>query len=418
MNAIAAIILIVGYFTGKTDYDIEGEEIVNQETKLPEVIEPEYIVMKIPKGGSIYQLLTDMGISNTEIARFTKFMGEYVDFTSLQIGDIVKSKFREETIIDTVQVRDSIVVKTITRKILDELIYQPDVITSHILKNYGDSLNYKLDILPFETKRRVVQGTVTKSLNASLIELGFETHIRQQIIKPLESAISFETDAREGDLFEVYIEEKYYQGKLLPQAVILYASYEGKKVKKKEAFRFYDEKDDSALNGMYTPEGKALVTGAVRTPLDYMHVSSGFGNRIHPISGKWKFHQGIDYRGKTGTPVYAVANGKVVSSGVNGGYGKEVRIRHDDMVTQYAHLHQIFVKKGTTVRKGTKIGTVGTTGYSTGPHLHFGLMKKGKWINPKNLKMIGATELKNQKLEDFKIQKQTIESELDTMRSR
>lgn len=368
-----------------------------------------YKSQAISKGESIYQVLLEMGVSHQEVARFTHFMGQYVDFTSIQIGDSLKVKFKkikpDTTLADSLQFEPC--------EKVEELTYIPDIITSHILQTKNDSLIYKKNILPYETKKRIIQGEIDKNLTNSLKKQNLSRTVRQQIIKPLEAIISFETDARPHDKYKVLIEEKFYEGEKLPGARIIYSSYQGKRIKKKEAYRFQDDKESSALNGMYTIKGKALVVGAVRTPLDYMHVTSGFGKRIHPITGRWKFHAGTDYRASRGTPVYAVAKGRVIKSRWNGGYGNEVRIRHlDGSITHYAHLSRRYVSRGKYVRKGQKIGAVGTTGFSTGPHLHFGLMKYGRWRNPKNLKMVGAHKLKGTKLQEYKKQIETIQNEI------
>jgi len=121
----------------------------------------------------------------------------------------------------------------------------------------------------------------------------------------------------------------------------------------------------------------------------------------------------VDYRGRTGTPVYAVADGRVTSSGRHGGYGDEVMIKHSEYSTQDAHLSKILVKRGQAVHKGQIIGRVGSTGYSTGPHLHFGVRRGGRWVNPlTNLSMVGAVELKGEKLEAFKTQMAAIQAEV------
>ena len=192
-----------------------------------------------------------------------------------------------------------------------------------------------------------------------------------------------------------------------PRGKVLYAKYSGRRAGTKYAYRYEDSAESSAFSGMYTKKGKRLVSNAVRTPLYIMHISSPFGYRIHPISGRRKLHTGIDLRGRTGTPVYAVSSGIVIKAYNNGnGFGKAIRIRHDNgMITQYAHLNSIKTRKGRRVRKGQLIGTVGNTGYSTGPHLHFGVMKNGKWVNPKtNLRMVGANQLKGDKLRKFQEQ--------------
>jgi murein DD-endopeptidase MepM/ murein hydrolase activator NlpD len=118
-----------------------------------------------------------------------------------------------------------------------------------------------------------------------------------------------------------------------------------------------------------------------------------------------RMHLGTDYRGATGTPVYSVAAGRVIMAGWNGGFGNTVEIQHDNnYITQYAHLHRISVKKGQRVAKGSVIGSVGSSGVSTGSHLHFGLRINNRWTNPSNLRMAAATNLEGKRLEAFQKQ--------------
>jgi len=126
-------------------------------------------------------------------------------------------------------------------------------------------------------------------------------------------------------------------------------------------------------------------------------------------------HQGVDYKGSYGTPVMAVANGTVTEANYSGGWGNQVRIKHPSgLITLYAHLSSIGVKRGQSVKRGQVIGKVGSTGKSTGPHLHFGLMKGGQWINPTNLKMVGAEQLTVIQLKDFTRQRDLIKAQLQT----
>ena len=137
--------------------------------------------------------------------------------------------------------------------------------------------------------------------------------------------------------------------------------------------KYYDEHARS-LKGMFLP-----------APLHYKRISSYFGMRFHPILHKWRMHDGIDFVNKVGTPIYSVANGKIIYKGWIKGYGRSVEIRHKyGYVTLYAHLHG-WPKKlrvGEWVKQGQIIGYLGDSGLSTGPHLHFGVMHNGKWINP------------------------------------
>ncbi len=380
--AVVAVMILVMLI--KCSVNTKEPEVVQQQNTY--VPEPTHIMKEIQKGESIYQVLTEMGASIEAVADFTIFMGEYVDISTIQPGDSLKVKFATDGVT------------------VEEIIYKPDLTTSHIMYNLGDSLSYGYIQEPVEEKLRIVTGEVENTLDAALLSAGLEASVKQEVNNALEASVSFQTDTRKGDVFNVMVRERYFHGKKLPRARLLYASYDGKVAGHKEAFRYTDDNVSSALNGMFSTDGKALVHNAVRTPLDYMHVTSPFGKRIHPISRKWKMHLGMDLRARTGTPVYAVAAGRVTSAGTNRGNGKEVRIKHNDMLTHYAHLSKVYVRKGQVVKKGTKIGLSGNTGYSQAPHLHFGLQKNGKWINPKKLRMVGAQKLTGDKLKRFKDQ--------------
>ncbi len=389
--AVIAVMFMVMLIKCSANNTSEPEVIQMENTYVPE---PTYIMKEIEKGESIYQVLTEMGVTIEAVADFTIFMGEYVDISTIQPGDSLKVKFATDG------------------ATVEEIIYKPDLTTSHIMYNVGDSLAYGYIEEPVDEEFRLVTGEVENTLDAALLGAGLEASVKQEVNNALEASISFQTDTRKGDVFHVLVKERFFHGEKLPRAKLIYASYEGKVAKFKEAFRYTDDDVSSALNGMYSTEGKALVHNAVRTPLDYMHVTSPFGKRIHPISRKWKMHLGMDLRARTGTPVYAVAAGRIVSAGPNGGNGKEVRIKHNDMLTHYAHLSKVFVRKGQVVKKGTKIGLAGNTGYSQAPHLHFGLQKNGKWINPKNLRMVGAQKLEGDKLKRFRSQMEEIRKDL------
>jgi len=363
---------------------------------------PQYAVQVIKPGGSIFQALQDAGASVDDIARYTLFMGDYIDASKIQAGDTLKVLFAEPA--------DSTAVARVK-----EIVYRPDIVVWHTFSDTGDSLAYRKDTLPYETQRRIIDGYVKQgyTLDHALAQQGFDANVRQQLIKPLEAKISFRSNAQPNDYYRALIEEYYYKGQKLPGTKVFYVSYEGKHVKRTEAFRYTEQAEDSAYNGMYSPTGEALINNSVRAPLDNIHVSSPFGYRIHPISHVRKMHEGVDYRGRTGTPVYAVADGRVTSSGRHGGYGNEVMIKHSEYSTQYAHLSKILVKRGQAVHKGQIIGRVGSTGYSTGPHLHFGVRRSGRWVNPlTNLSMVGAVELKGEKLEAFKTQMAALQAEV------
>ncbi|MFO7896313.1 MAG: M23 family metallopeptidase [Candidatus Cloacimonadales bacterium] len=363
-----------------------------------------HVEKPILRGGSIFQVLTDVGMPAKSVGYFAWKLGEYIEATSIDVGDLMTVDYH----VDSLNVKH-----------FEKFSYHPDKTSIHEFYIHGPrELKYNMITLPYELQRRVVTGELSEeywTLDAALNDLGVIPYIRQQVNNAMQSQVAFSTDARVGDEFEVYIEEKYVDGELQPRGKVLYAKYSGRRAGTKYAYRFDDKADASAFTGMYTKAGKRLVTDAVRTPLDRMHVSSAFGYRIHPISGKRKLHTGIDLRGWTGTPVYAVTSGTVIKAKNSGdGYGNDVRIRHDNgMISQYAHLHAIKTRYGRRVRKGQLIGTVGSTGYSTGPHLHFGVQQNGRWVNPStNLRMVGANQLAGSRLQQFKTQISNYDQEM------
>ena len=164
----------------------------------------------------------------------------------------------------------------------------------------------------------------------------------------------------------------------------------------------------STYNAHYTESGEALIFDGLRYPLDRLHITSPFGSRIHPITGQRKMHSGIDYGSPRGAPVYAVAKGKVVVSGFDNLSGNKIAIRHaDNSTSYYMHLQSRGVGVGQQVTGGQVIGRVGSTGRSTGPHLHLGFKNaQGQWINPKSKTMIATPKLQGERL--ARLQKQVV----------
>ena len=168
-----------------------------------------------------------------------------------------------------------------------------------------------------------------------------------------------------------------------------------------EYFKFLT---DEGFIDYFNREGKNVKKSILKTPLDGARLSSNFGMRKHPISGFNKMHKGIDFAAPIGTPIYAGGNGIVEYVGTNGGYGKYIRIRHNnEYKTAYAHLNSYKkgISKGVRVNQGEVIGYVGNTGRSTGPHLHYEIIYQNKQINPLTLKLPSGKILKGEELKRF-----------------
>lgn len=350
-----------------------------------------WIINIIPPGGSIFSVLEQNQLPLSEIASVSFRFGNFVDVTTIQPGDTLKLLLSEDG------------------SKIQKMMFLQEPTLRHIFVAQGDSLLYTPQQLPVKTRLRVLDGTLDGTLDASLLALGLTPTEKQQINNGLETKINFSAHARQGDTFRVFVEERLFEGKKISGTKILYASYTGENTGTHELFRFEDKPEKSVLTGLYTTDGKSGVTNGVGYPLASIHVVSPFGRRIDPFWGRWAFHEGVDYRARYGTPVYAVANGTVVAAGYNGGWGNQIKIRHaSGLVTQYAHLSSMSVRNGQTVVRGQVIGRVGSTGRSTGAHLHFGLISGGNYINPNQLRMVGAERLSDAKMVEFKAQMDSI----------
>jgi len=260
---------------------------------------------------------------------------------------------------------------------------------------------YKIVEKPVNVRYAIYEGVLPPggTLDKTLRSIGIPSEMVGVVNGVLECKINFAT-AQQGDKFKILLSETRYQDSVWIKGKVLYTSYAGRTIKHTETFLYQEADPKSSFNAHYTEEGEALIRSGLRYPLDRLHVSSGFGYRIHPILGVRKLHNGVDYRAGTGTPVYAVAEGSVLHSSYGEDNGNYIAIKHaDNSQSWYLHLSQRGVSNGQKVRGGQVIGKVGSTGRSTGPHLHFSIKEpKGSWMDPLKKKMIATPKLEGAKL--------------------
>jgi murein DD-endopeptidase MepM/ murein hydrolase activator NlpD len=300
-----------------------------------------------------------------------------------------------------------------TTRIL-QFIYFQDRITTHRIKisreNDTVSVTHVLDEKPSKIRRRLIKGTLNAgTLDAEFKEMDLPPRAAHIAMNVLECKISFRTDARIGDTFELLLEETVYtdtaggaetEHVLHSRTDVIYVTYSGARVKGLHAYKFFDG-EKSSYNAHYTEDGEALIFSGLRYPLDRIHIASSFGMRRHPITGINQMHNGVDYSALTGTPVYAVAEGKVIKSTYSESAGNYIAIKHKDSYSSYyLHLSKRSVGEGAYVKARQVIGLSGNTGTSTGPHLHFGFKQpNGAWMNPLQKRMIATPKLSGEKLE-------------------
>jgi len=258
-------------------------------------------------------------------------------------------------------------------------------------------------------------GTIKNSLYVSGRQAGIPNPVLVELIRAFSWDVDFQRDIRKNDGFEVMYDRLYDDhGRHVHSGNIQFAALtlSGKR----HAIYLFTLADGSS--DYFDEKGQSARKALMRTPIDGARLSSGFGKRRHPILGYNKMHRGVDFAASRGTPIYAAGNGIVVKSGRNGAYGRYVKIRHNSRYsTAYAHMKAIARKAGVgqRVTQGQVIGYVGTSGRSTGPHLHYEILAGGRRTNPMKVKMPSGKKLKGDALEDFQVARSVIDGQYATL---
>jgi murein DD-endopeptidase MepM/ murein hydrolase activator NlpD len=265
---------------------------------------------------------------------------------------------------------------------------------------------------PIETRYAFIFGIVEDNVISAFHRQNEADKIAIDMTDLFGWDIDFNTELRQGDTFRLVYEKKFLDGEFVGYGNILAAEFvcQGKILR---AFRF--EYPDTKKADYFDPDGQSLRKEFLRSPLPYARITSRFSlRRFHPIEKVYRPHYGVDYGAPIGTEVQATAEGIVVFAGLNGLSGRMVRIRHrNDYETMYLHLQRILVRPGERVRGGQIIGTVGSSGESTGPHLDYRIKKGGGYVNPLSWKFSPVAPLRPEFKEAFKKEVVVLELTLD-----
>lgn len=262
----------------------------------------------------------------------------------------------------------------------------------HYIKNPLESQVFTREKGSFVAEERVREPEVILSYREGVIKdslylSGKQSNLPDKLIMEMANIfgwdIDFVFDIRPGDSFALLFEDRFIDGEKLSTGNIVAASFTNRN-KNYQAVRYTNKKGQS---NYYTAEGLSMRKTFLRTPLDIFRISSGFNmRRKHPIHKMIKAHRGVDYAAPRGTPVYAAGDGKVTETGYSKANGNYIFIQHGQTyVTKYLHLNNKKVRKGASVRQKQPIGTVGSTGYATGPHLHYEFLVNGVHRNPRTV---------------------------------
>jgi len=270
-----------------------------------------------------------------------------------------------------------------------------------IIQKDNGKISVTVEEFPIFKLKSIVEGEIKSSLFESIKESGEDDTLAIMLAEIFEWEIDFFKDIRSGDRYKLIVEKKFCKGKFIGYGKILAADFinQGRLIR-----ALYYENEKTA--GYFTPDGKSLKKGFLKAPLKFGRVTSGFtSRRLHPILNVVRPHYGVDYAAPYGTPVHATADGKIVERGYKKGNGNYVKIRHNNgYETTYMHFSKFRSgqRVGSFVKQGEIIGYVGSTGYSTGPHVDYRIMKNGRHLNPLTFKSPAKSLPKNE-IESFLI---------------
>ena len=295
------------------------------------------------------------------------------------------------------------------------LIFPINNTSSVEIRKLNDSFLVKENIIKLNKKEVVVKSKIKNNLYSSAVNAGVEPNIIVEFARVFGFEVDFQRDIREGDWFEILYEKfEDDNNKIRDTGKIIYASM----YVNREEINLYNF-EYNKIEEYYDIRGKSITKSLMKTPINGARLSSSFGMRKHPILGYNKMHRGTDFAAPSGTPIMASGSGTVTRARWCGGGGNCVKIKHNSTYeTVYAHMKAFAkgVKEGRKVKQGQIIGYVGSTGLSTGPHLHYEVHVNGKKVNSQKLKLPSGKILKGEERKQFELERIKIDLKLSELR--
>ena len=349
--------------------------------------EPELIIAKLEQDDFLISLLEKKGLSSNEVYGISRAIDKVYPVNLLRPGNEFYLYLQN--------------------KKLEHFVFRPNFEKTIFIDVIDGGYNTREVISEYKSQRVGISGEISTSLYIDATKSGIPDRIVDQFTKIYEYSVDFQRDIRPGDKFTMYFDAyKNRKGDIVKTGDLLYTSFSPGD-KKSEFWLFSNEKK---TENFYDKNGKTAKRRLRATPINGARISSGFGGRKHPILGYRKMHTGVDFAAPTGTPVLAAGSGTVEYAAWNGAAGKYIRIRHTDgYKTAYFHLSRVNVSVGKYVKQDQIIGKVGSTGRSTGPHLHYEVILNGKKINPKRLSQLSGKPLGKAEMNKFNKRREEIE---------
>ena len=369
-----------------------------------------YILNKISSPYSEYQYIIKNNDSMEKILNKFKINQKEIKFIA---NELKKKKLSN---IYTGR-KVSIVLKKISKieNSVVSILYPVSNTLSVEIRNNGKSFEIKENVIILHKKEVVVKSVIKNNLYSAAVETGVEPNIIVEFARIFGFEVDFQRDIRKDDWFEI-LYEKFIDdnGHVKETGKIMYASmYVNNKEINLYNYKYKNE------NGFYDIKGRSIVKALMKTPINGARLSSRFGMRKHPILGYNKMHRGTDFAAPSGTPIMASGSGTITRARWCGGGGNCVKIRHNSTYeTIYAHMKSFAkgIKEGRKVTQGQIIGYVGSTGMSTGPHLHYEVVVNGKKVNSQKLKLPSGKILNSAARKKFEIDRIKIDLKLSELR--
>ena len=337
------------------------------------------ITVSVKSGDTLMSVLTGAGASKEKAAKLISRLRKVYDVRNLRIGQIIHIILSKDQ--------------------LTKVSFSPSF-NVEIVASLQNNKSFKVENrkIPLAIEDKIFKGTIAHSLYQTAVDRNFNLNTLIKLIRIFSFDVDFQREVQRGDrfslLFDVYRNRK---NKVVHNGKIKWASMtlSGKK------FEYAAYKNKNGFTDYYDRKGKSVKKTLMRTPIDGARLSSRYGKRRHPILGYSKMHKGVDFAAPKGVPIMAAGDGVIEYIGRNGAYGKYIRIRHNSVYkTAYAHLSRFRkgLRKRHRVQQGSTIGYVGSTGRSTGPHLHYEVIKHGRQTNPMSVRLPSGDKLKGDEL--------------------
>jgi murein DD-endopeptidase MepM/ murein hydrolase activator NlpD len=359
----------------------------------------EMLSVEITSGDTMLEVLTEQGVSRNQAQDAVAAIRKVYNPRQIKVGQELKLQLQH---------------KEAESALLQLSMRVNPLETVKLQKSAGRFLAEKIAI---ETQRKLMRsgGTIRGSFYQTAANAGLSPQMIQELITAFSYDVDFQRDIKAGQQMDVLFEHLVdNDGKTVKRGALKYAALDLGRRK----VELYYYRDHYGRMGFFHPNGESVRKSMLKTPVNGARISSGFGMRRHPILGYSKMHKGMDFAAPTGTPVYAAGDGIVQRASYYGAYGNYLQIKHNGTyASAYGHLSRFApgVRPGSRVRQGQVVAYVGTTGRSTGPHLHYEILKYGTQINPSIAKFHAGNVLEGRDLAAFRSQVQQLRTQMASM---